>query len=72
VHCERARQKLSRAFFALFGKKCHVFLPAILAKNVAPISGQVVTLLDKLYLIPSSLARLSSATLRKKVGKVPI
>jgi hypothetical protein len=34
------------------------FLPAISAKNVAPISGQAVTLLDKLYLIPSSLARL--------------
>jgi hypothetical protein len=41
------------------GKTCHVFLPAISAKNVAPISGQAVTLLDTLYLIPSSLARLS-------------
>jgi hypothetical protein len=49
---------MSRAFFSRFGKTCHVFLPAISAKNVAPISGQAVTLLDKLYLIPSSLARL--------------
>jgi len=36
---------MSRAFFAPFGKTCHVLLPLISAKNVARISGQAVTLL---------------------------
>ena len=58
VQCERARQKMSRAFFSRFGKTCHVFFSAISAKNVARILGQAVTPLDTLYLIPSSLARL--------------
>jgi hypothetical protein len=59
VQCERPWQKMSRAFFTPFGKTCHVFLPLNLAKNVASNSGQAVTLLYKLYLIPSSLAMLS-------------
>jgi hypothetical protein len=59
VHCERAWQKLSRAFFAPFGKSCHVFLPMILAKDVAHISRQNVTLLNILYLLSSSLAMFS-------------
>ena len=59
MHCERAWQKMSRAFFATFGKTCRVFLPLFLAKDVARISRQEVTLLYTLYLIPSSLAMFS-------------
>jgi hypothetical protein len=51
MQCERAWQKMSRAFFRAFGKRCHVFLPMILAKDVANISRQEVTLLSKLYLL---------------------
>jgi hypothetical protein len=54
-----AWQKLSRTFFARFGKSCHVFLPLMLAKTVASILGQAVTLLDTLYLIPASFAMVS-------------
>ena len=50
---------MSRAFFAPFGKTCHVFLPAIPAKDVAHISRHEVTLLNALYLIPSSMAMVS-------------
>ena len=59
VQCERAWQKMSRAFFARFDKRCHVFLPLISAKNVASSSGQAVTLLYLLYLLSSSLAMFS-------------
>src|SRR5260370_41692242 len=59
MHCERAWQKMSRAFFAPFGKTCHVFLPLISAKDVASNSGQAVTLLYTLYLLSSSLAMFS-------------
>jgi len=55
----RAWQKMSRAFFARFDKTCHVFSPVILAKDVERISGQAVTLLDILYLIPSPYSMLS-------------
>jgi hypothetical protein len=41
--------------FSPFGKTCHAFLPMMLAKDVANISGQEVTLLDKVYPIPSTL-----------------
>jgi hypothetical protein len=51
MHCERARQNTSRAFFSRFGKTGHVFLPAISAKKVARILRQAVTPLDTLYLI---------------------
>jgi hypothetical protein len=51
MQCERAWQKMSRAFFTPLGKTCHVFLPAILAKDVANISRQKVTLLSQLYLL---------------------
>jgi Thiolase, C-terminal domain len=55
MQCERVWQKMSRAFFTPFGKRCHVFLPMILAKDVANISRQEVTLLSKLYLLSSPL-----------------
>jgi hypothetical protein len=51
MQCERAWQKLLRAFFSLFDKTCHAFLPMILAKDVANISRQAVTLLSKVYLL---------------------
>jgi predicted N-acyltransferase len=51
VHRERARQKMSRAFFAPIGKTCHVLLLLILAKTVARNSGQEVTLLFSLYIL---------------------
>jgi hypothetical protein len=51
MHCERAWQKMSRAFFTPFGKRCHVFLPVILAKDVANTLRQEVTLLSTLYLL---------------------
>jgi hypothetical protein len=47
---------MSRAFFAPFDKTSHVLLLLILTKTVARNWGQAVTLLDTLYLIPSSLA----------------
>ena len=47
---------MSRAFFPKVGKTSHVFLLLILAKNVARNWRQAVTLLNTLYLIPSSLA----------------
>jgi hypothetical protein len=47
---------MSRAFFTPFGKTCHVFLPMLLAKDVAHTSRQAVTLLYKLYLLSSFLA----------------
>jgi hypothetical protein len=68
VQCERAWQKLSRAFFSPVGKTCHVVLSLILAKDVASNSGQAVTLLYTLYLIPSSLAMFS----RKEVLAIGI
>jgi len=46
-----AWQKMSRAFFTPFGKRCHVFLPVILAKDVANTLRQEVTLLSTLYLL---------------------
>ncbi len=49
LRCERARQKMSRAFFTPFGKTCHMFLPVISAKDVANTSRQEVTLLPTLY-----------------------
>jgi len=52
MQCERAWQKLLRAFFLLFGKTCHAFLPLILAKHVANTLRQEVTLLSTLYLLP--------------------
>ena len=55
IQCERAWQKMSRAFFTPFGKTCHAFSSMILAKDVANISRQEVTLLDKVYPIPSIL-----------------
>ena len=58
-HCERAWQKMSRAFFSQFGKTCHVFLPSIPAKGVARNLRQEVTLLLTLYLISCSLAMIS-------------
>jgi hypothetical protein len=64
----QAWQKMSRAFFSPFGKTCHVFLPVILAKDVASNLGQAVTLLYTLYLIPSSLAMFS----RKEVLTIGI
>jgi hypothetical protein len=51
MQCERAWQKMSRVFFALFGKTCHVFLPMILAKDVANTLRQEVTLLSTFYLL---------------------
>ncbi len=33
VHCERAWQKTSHAFFSPFGKTGHVFLPAVRGKR---------------------------------------
>ncbi len=59
LHCERAWQKMSRAFFVPLGKTCHVFLSLFLAKDVAHISRQNVTLLNTLYLLSSSLAMFS-------------
>ena len=59
LQCERARQKLSRAFFPPFGKTRHVILPLILAKNVARNSEQAVTLPYTLYLLSSLLAMFS-------------
>jgi hypothetical protein len=56
MQCERHRQKRSRAFFTPFGKTCHVFLPLNLAKTVAFILEQEITLLSKLYLYTSLLA----------------
>lgn len=43
LKCERARQKMSRAFFTPLGKTCHVFWPGISAKAVARFRGQDVT-----------------------------
>ena len=51
MQCERVRQKMSHAFFTPFGKTCRVFLPVILAKDVANTLRQEVTLLSKLYLL---------------------
>jgi hypothetical protein len=56
---ERAWQKMLRAFFSLFGKTCHTFLPMILAKDVANTSGQEVTLLFTLYLLPFTIGNAS-------------
>jgi hypothetical protein len=53
LHCERAWQKMSRAIFSPLGQTCHVFMPAILAKDVAHISGQEITLLK--YTLPDLL-----------------
>ncbi len=55
VQCEQARENMSRAFFSPFGKTCRVFLPVILAKDVASTSRQEVTLLTTLYLLSSPL-----------------
>src|SRR5258708_40182631 len=57
IHVQRERdwQKMSRAFFTPFGKRCHVFLPMILAKDVANTLRQEVTLLSTLYLLSSPL-----------------
>jgi hypothetical protein len=33
MQCERAGQKMSRAFFTPFGKTCHVFLPMMRGKS---------------------------------------
>jgi len=33
MQCERAWQKMSRAFFTPFGKRCHVFLPMMRGKS---------------------------------------
>ena len=51
MQCERAWQKMLRAFFSLFGKTCHAILPVILAKAVANTLRQEVTLLSTLYLL---------------------
>jgi hypothetical protein len=59
MQCERAWQKMSRAFFRAFGKRCHVFLPMILAKDVASISRQEVTLLSTLYLLSLTIGNAS-------------
>jgi hypothetical protein len=48
-----------RAFFSLFGKTCHAFLPMILAKDVANTLRQEVTLLSTLYLLPISIGNAS-------------
>ena len=68
VHCEWAWQKTSRAFFSPFGKTGHVVLPPIVAKDVANILWQEVTLLNTLYRISLSLAMLS----RKEVLTVGV
>jgi hypothetical protein len=47
-----------RGCTTLFGKTGHVFFPLMLAKDVAQISRQEVTLLNILYLIHSPLAML--------------
>jgi hypothetical protein len=59
MQCERAWQKMSRAFFTPFGKTCHVFLPMILAKDVANTLRQEVTLLYKLYLLSITISNAS-------------
>jgi len=51
MQCERAWQKMSRAFFTPFGKTCHVFLPMMRGKDVANTLRQEVTLLSTLYLL---------------------
>jgi hypothetical protein len=61
MQCERAWQKMSRAFFTPFGKRCHVFLPMILAKDVASTLRQVVTLLSTLYLLSLTIGNTSMA-----------
>jgi len=58
MQCERAWQKMSRAFFMPFGKTCHVFLPMISAKAVANISRQAVTLLSTLYLLSLTIGNM--------------
>jgi hypothetical protein len=55
----QAWQKMLRAFFPLLGKSCHVFLPMILAKDVASISRQEFTLLSTLYLLSLTIGNAS-------------
>ena len=59
LQCERAWQKMSHAFFSPFGKTCHVVLALNLAKDVAHILRQEITLLDTLYRNLLSLAMVS-------------
>jgi hypothetical protein len=59
LHCERVWQKMSHAIFSPFGKTCHVVLALNLAKDVAHILRQEITLLDTLYRNFLSLAMVS-------------
>jgi len=52
-------QKMSHAIFSPFGKTCHVVLALNLAKDVAHILRQEITLLDTLYRNFLSLAMVS-------------
>jgi hypothetical protein len=77
MQCERARQKMSRAFFTPFGKTCHMLLPVILAKDVANTSRQEVTLLSTLYLLFITIGKAASgfsgrATLTGEMQGFPI
>jgi malic enzyme len=61
---------MSRAFFMPFGKRCHVFLPVILAKDVANTLRQEVTLLSTLRALSacSPVRQSASASLYPRVA----
>ena len=59
MQCERAWQKMSRAFFTPFGKRCHVFLLVILAKDVANHTqkNEACAVAQKILVLPKGSRR---------------